>query len=54
MADEKMQNEMNKLMLKNTNLQTDLNNIIVEVEKLEKELFDKEKQMKNMKYELNR
>lgn len=49
-----MQKEMGKLMLKKINLQTDLDNAIVEIEKLEKEVSDKEKQMRNIKYELNR
>jgi len=53
-ANEKLQKEINKLMLKQMNLQTDLDNAIVKIEKLEKELFDKEKLIKNIKYELNR
>lgn len=53
-ADEKMQKEMNKLMLKKMNLQTDFDNANVEIEKLEKELGDKEKQIRSIKYELNR
>lgn len=53
-ADEKIQKEMNKLMLKKMNLQTDFDNANVEIEKLEQELGDKEKQMKNIKYEFNR
>lgn len=53
-ADEKMQKEVNKLMFKKLNLQTDLDNAIAEVDKLEKELSDREKQMRNVKSELNR
>lgn len=49
-----MQKEVNKLMLKKLNLQTDLDNAIAEVDKLEKELSDREKQMRNVKSELNR
>ncbi|KAL6254573.1 hypothetical protein P5V15_014625 [Pogonomyrmex californicus] len=54
LANEKMQTEINKLILKKKNLQTDLNNTIVETEKLEKELSDKEKQIKDIKHELSR
>jgi len=53
-ANEKLQKEINKLMLKQMNLQTDFDNAIVKIEKLEKELFDKEKLIRNIKYELNR
>ncbi|XP_011701373.1 PREDICTED: cilia- and flagella-associated protein 58-like, partial [Wasmannia auropunctata] len=53
-ADEKLQKEMNKLMLKKINLQTDLDNAIVEIDKLEKELLDKEKQTRMIKSELIR
>jgi len=53
-ANEKLQKEISKFMLKQMNLQTDLDNAIVKIEKLEKELFDKEKLIKNVKYELNR
>lgn len=51
---EKMQKEISKLMLKRMNLQTDLDNANSEIEKLEKEVTDKEKQLKSTKYELNR
>lgn len=54
MADEKMQKEINKLTLKKMNLQTNLDNAIVEIGKLEKELSDKEKEIRNIKHELNR
>ncbi|XP_032679289.1 cilia- and flagella-associated protein 58-like [Odontomachus brunneus] len=53
-ANEKMQKEIGKLMLRRMNLQTDLDNTNVEIEKLEKELTDKEKQLKNIKYDLNK
>jgi len=53
-ANEKLQKEINKLMLKQMNLQTDLDNAIIKIEKLEKELFDKERLIKDIKYELNR
>ncbi|KMQ95066.1 putative coiled-coil domain-containing protein 147 [Lasius niger] len=53
-AGEKMQKEIGKLMLKRMNLQTDLDNANVEMEKLEKEVADKEKQLRNIKHELNR
>ncbi|XP_070530909.1 cilia- and flagella-associated protein 58 isoform X2 [Cardiocondyla obscurior] len=53
-ADNKMQKEINKLILNKINLQTDLDNAINEINKLEKELTDKEKAIKNIKYDLNR
>lgn len=53
-AGEKMQKEIGKLMLKRMNLQTDLDNANVEIEKLEKELTDKQKQLKSLKYDLNK
>lgn len=53
-AGEKMQKEIGKLMLKRMNLQTDLDNANVEMEKLEKEVADKDKELKNVKHELNR
>lgn len=49
-----MQKEIGKLMLKRMNLQTDLDNANVEMEKLEKEVADKDKELKNVKHELNR
>lgn len=49
-----MQKEIGKLMLRRMNLQTDLDNANVEIEKLEKELTDKEKQLKSIKYDLNK
>lgn len=54
MAGEKMQKEIGKLMLKRMNLQTDLDNANVEMDKLEKEVADKDKQLRNVKNELNR
>lgn len=51
---EKMQKEISKLMLKRMNLQTDLDNANAEIEKLEKEMTEKEKLSKSIKYELNR
>lgn len=54
MASEKMQKEIGKLMLKRMNLQTDLDNANVEMEKLEKEVADKEKQLRSVKHELTR
>lgn len=54
MAGEKMQKEIGKLMLKRMNLQTDLDTANVEVDKLEKEVADKDKQLRNVKNELNR
>lgn len=51
---EKMQKEINKLILKKMNLQTDLDNANFEIVKLEKELFDSEKLLKNIRHELNR
>lgn len=53
-AGEKMQKEINKLILKKMNLQTDLDNANFEIVKLEKELFDSEKLLKNIRHELNR
>lgn len=53
-AGEKMQKEIGKLMLKRMNLQTDLDNTNVEMEKLEKEFADKERQFKSIKYDLNK
>lgn len=53
-AGEKMQKEIGKLMLKRMNLQTDLDNANIEMEKLEKELTDKEKQLKSIRYDLNK
>lgn len=53
-AGEKMQKEIGKLMLRRMNLQTDLDNANVEMEKLEKELSDKEKQLRSTKYDLNK
>lgn len=49
-----MQKEISKLMLKRMNLQTDLDNASNEIEKMEKELADREKQLKNVKHEFNR
>lgn len=49
-----MQKEINKLILKKMNLQTDLDNANFEIVKLEKELFDSEKLLKNIRHELNR
>jgi len=51
---EKMQKEINKLMLKRMNLQTDLDNANVETEKLMKELFDREKQLRDIKQKISR
>lgn len=51
---EKLEKEMNKLMLKKINLQTDFDNAIVEIEKVDKVLSDKDKQIRNIKHELNR
>lgn len=51
---EKMQKEINKLILKKMNLQTDLDNANFEIGKLEKELSDNENLLKNVRYELNR
>lgn len=53
-AGEKMQKEISKLMLKRLNLQTDLDNANVEMDKLEKEVADKDKQLKDVKNKLNR
>ncbi|XP_025262810.1 cilia- and flagella-associated protein 58 [Camponotus floridanus] len=53
-AGEKMQKEIGKLMLKRLNLQTDLDNANVEMDKLEKEVADKDKQLRDVKNELNR
>lgn len=53
-AGEKMQKEISKLMLKRMNLQTDLDNASNEIEKIEKELTEREKQLKNIKHELNK
>lgn len=53
-AGEKMQKEIGKLMLKRLNLQTDLDNANVEMDKLEKEVSDKDKQLRDVKNELNR
>lgn len=49
-----MQKEIGKLMLKRMNLQTDLDSANVEMEKVEKELADKEKQLKSIRYDLNK
>lgn len=51
---EKMQKEINKLMMKKMNLQTDLENANAEVEKLEKQMAEKDKQMRALRGELNR
>jgi len=53
-AGEKMQKETGKLMLKRLNLQTDLDNANVEMDKLEKEVADKDKQLRDVKNKLNR
>lgn len=53
-AGEKMQKEINKLMLKKMNLQTDVDNANVEMEKLEKQIVDKDKELRNARHELNR
>lgn len=53
-ADEKMQKEMSKLMLKKINLQTDFDNANIEIEKLETGLSEKEKQTRDINNELNR
>lgn len=53
-AGEKMQKEISKLMLKRMNLQTDLDNASAEVDKLEKEIAEREKQLRNVRNELNR
>lgn len=51
---EKMQKEIGKLMLKRLNLQTDLDNANVEMDKLEKEVADKDKQLRDVTNKLNR
>lgn len=53
-AGEKMQKEISKLMLKRMNLQTDLDNANVEMEKVEEEVADKDKQLRSINHELNR
>ena len=53
-TDEKLRKEISKLMLKKMNLQTDFDNAIAEIEKLEKEISEKGKKIRNIKYELNR
>lgn len=53
-AGEKMQKEINKLMLKRMNLQTDLDNASAEVEKMEKEINERDKQLRNILHELKR
>lgn len=53
-AGEKMQKEISKLMLKRMNLQTDLDNASAEVDKMEKEIVEREKLLRNVKHELKR
>lgn len=53
-AGEKMQKEISKLMLRRMNLQTDLDNASAEVDKMEKEIVEREKLLRNVKYELKR
>lgn len=51
---EKMQREINKIMLKRMNLQTDLDNASAMVDKTEKEMTEREKQLRNVRQELKR
>lgn len=51
---EKMQREINKIMLKRMNLQTDLDNASAMVDKTEKEMSEREKQLRNVRQELKR
>lgn len=53
-AGEKMQKEIGKLMLKRMNLQTDLDNANFEMEKLEKAVADRDKELRHIKNVLNR
>lgn len=51
---EKMQKEINKIMLKRMNLQTDLDNASVVMDKMENEMTEREKQLRNIRQELKR
>ncbi|XP_076230789.1 cilia- and flagella-associated protein 58 [Calliopsis andreniformis] len=51
---EKMQKDMNKMMVKNMNLQTDLDNANTQIESLEQEVAEKDKNLKEMRQALNR
>jgi len=53
-TDEKLRKEISKLMLKKMNLQTDFDNANAEIEKLENEISEKGKKIRDIKYELNR
>ncbi|XP_076284689.1 uncharacterized protein LOC143211117 [Lasioglossum baleicum] len=51
---DKTQKEMNKLMVKRMNLQTDLNNATGQVENLEKEVMEKDKHIKDIRQIVHR
>ncbi|KAG7201001.1 hypothetical protein KM043_003356 [Ampulex compressa] len=51
---EKMRKEIGKLMLKRMNLQTDLDNATVQTETLEKEVLERDEQLRGMKRCVNR
>ncbi|XP_029037703.2 cilia- and flagella-associated protein 58-like [Osmia bicornis bicornis] len=51
---EKMQKEINKLSVKKSNLQTDLDNANTQIENLEKDIASKEKQLKETKLALHK
>ncbi|KZC08661.1 Laminin subunit alpha-2 [Dufourea novaeangliae] len=53
-AADKTQKEMNKLMVKKMNLQTDYDNAVVQIENLDKEIAEKDKQLKEIKYSSQR
>ena len=53
-TDEKLRKEISKLMLKKMNLQTDFDNANAEIKKLENEISEKGKKIRDIKYELNR
>jgi len=53
-TDEKLRKEISKLMLKKMNLQTDFDNANAEIEKLENEISEKGKKIRDIKCELNR
>lgn len=54
MSADKTQKEMNKLMVKKMNLQTDYDNATVQIENLDKEVAEKDKQLKEAKQMVNR
>ena len=51
---EKMQREINKLSVKKLNLESDLENANNQIENLDKEVLEKDKQLKDWKQSINR